>query len=40
MKNLYLLLAILGAVLPYSYFISFLHANVLDIKLFTSDKKP
>ncbi len=37
MKNLYLLLAILGAVLPYSYFIPFLRANGLDIKLFTSE---
>ncbi|WP_335633106.1 DUF2834 domain-containing protein [Brevibacillus formosus] len=37
MKNLYLLLAILGAVLPYSYFIPFLRVNGLDIKLFTSE---
>lgn len=36
MKNFYLLLAILGAVLPYSFFVPFLAENGLDLPLLLS----
>ncbi|MGG1660263.1 DUF2834 domain-containing protein [Brevibacillus sp. NRS-1366] len=36
MKSIYLLLAIAGAVLPYSHFVPFLQANGLNLALFTS----
>lgn len=36
MKQVYILLAIAGAVLPYSQFIPFLQENGLNIALFTS----
>ncbi|MFP3393198.1 DUF2834 domain-containing protein [Brevibacillus sp. SIMBA_040] len=36
MKVIYLVLAIAGAVLPYSHFIPFLQANGLDLKLLSS----
>jgi hypothetical protein len=36
MRKLYLLLAIVGLVLPYYFFISFLIVNGLDLQLFSS----
>ena len=34
MKNIYLALAVIGTVLPYSQFIPFLRENGLDVRLF------
>ncbi|MGG3491969.1 DUF2834 domain-containing protein [Brevibacillus choshinensis] len=36
MKSIYMLLAVAGAVLPYSHFIPFLRTNGLDFNLFTT----
>jgi hypothetical protein len=36
MKKLYLLLAVIGFVLPYYFFVSFLIANGLNLQLFFS----
>ena len=36
MKNLYLLLAIVGAIIPYWFFIPFIQAEGLDIRRFVS----
>jgi hypothetical protein len=37
MKKLYLVLAVLGLVLPYTYFVPFLVANGLDLALFSKE---
>ncbi len=37
MKRLYLLLSLVGLVLPYAYFVPFLLSNGLDLRLFAAE---